>query len=325
MTTLGKFRHLSRCSTHEGHFVVLAIDHRTNLLAQLNRYASEPLTDSAFMAFKQSLIRSLAPEASAVLTDPAYGIGAGISAGIIGGHIGLLAPIEVTNYDLHPSQRDVEFIPGWSVSKIKRVGGDGVKLLLPYHPGEASAEQKRAIVRQIVDKCGRYDIPFFLEPIPYPLDADGRLENAELRQVSTEMAQSFSAMGVDVLKMSFPLDPAQEPDEEVWLSACRELNAACSVPWALLSGGVDYEIFAKQVRTACMAGASGVIVGRAVWNEAVFLQGAERAAFFRATAAERMRALAAICHTQATPWYTRVEVPNAPLNWYETYQYSDPG
>src|SRR5258708_9097630 len=98
MTTTGKFRHLNHCSTEAGHFVMLAIDHRANLREQLDKYAESPLTDIEFVAFKQEVICALSSESSALLTDPTYGIGPGIASRAIRGQVGLLAPLEVTDY-----------------------------------------------------------------------------------------------------------------------------------------------------------------------------------------------------------------------------------
>lgn len=317
MTTMGKYRHLSHASTRDGHFVIMAIDHRANLLESLNQYAPQPLTDAGFTDFKQQVISSLTPYASALLTDPAYGIGPGVASRVISGQIGLLAPIEVTDYGLHPSERRIEYIPNWSVEKIKRVGGDGVKLLLPYHPEADHVNEMHAIVRQIVDDCAKYDIPFYLEPIPYALDPRATLSNAELLQISVEMCKTFSDMDVDILKLPFPVDTKQNSDESEWHAACEAVNDACTVPWALLSAGVNYETFAKQVEIACEAGACGVIVGRAVWAEAVKLQGEARTNFLNTTAVERMKELSAICATHAETWMTCTDPPDASIGWYE--------
>lgn len=318
MTTFGKYRHLSRCATSHGHFVVLAIDHRTNLLNELHKHASHPVNDAEFVAFKQQVLHALAPYASGVLTDPAYGISHAIADGTLHGHMGLLAPVEVTDYDLHPSKRDVQFIPGWSVEQIKRVGGDGVKLLLPYHPEASDAVEKRTVVQHIVGQCARHDIPFFLEPIAYSRDPDKPLADAELQQITVMMAQIFSAMGVDVLKLQFPCDANQNSDHESWRAACAAVNAVCSVPWALLSGGVSFETFAEQARIACEAGASGVIVGRAVWAEAVSLHDGARAAFLASTGMERMQTLRGICAQHAQSWMMRTPAPQASTTWYLT-------
>lgn len=319
MTTIGKYRHLCHCSTEAGHFVILALDHRANLLEALNKYAPAPLDDEAFAAFKQGAIASLVEEASAVLTDPAFGLGRGVAQRVIPGHVGLLAPVEVTDYSQHPSRRRVEFIPGWSVAKIKRVGGSGVKLLLPYHPDAADVVQKDATVRHLVDECGQHDIPFFLEPIPYSPDPPRKLNNAELLQITVQMARHFSTLGVDVLKLQFPVDPDESRDEAVWRSACREVDVASRVPWVLLSGGVDYATFATQAQIACVAGASGVIVGRAVWSEATRLQGEARVTFLKTDALARLNELAQLCEDYAQPWFNRTDAPNPSLQWYEQY------
>lgn len=319
MTTLGKLRHLSRATTANGHFAIIAIDHRGNLLSSLNESAPKPLTDAAFTQFKQDIVAGLLPGASAVLIDPAYGIGAGIQNHLISGDKGLLAPLEVTDYDLHPSEQSMSMIPAWDIGKIKRVGGDGVKLLLPYHPQAANAAEKQALVRRIVDDCGHYDIPFFLEPIAYSLDKSQPLTDAEVRQIVVEMAALFSSMGVDILKMQFPADAKQNQDEASWKAACKALNAASKVPWALLSAGVDFATFAKQAEIACEAGASGVIVGRAVWTEAVKLQGSARQDFIQNTARNRMLQLAGICQTHARSVFDFGKEKSLTPTWYEGY------
>ncbi len=305
MTSIGKYRHLSRCATPKGHVVILAIDHRANLRAAL----PQPITDAEFAAFKQQVIGALAGDASGVLTDPDFGITAGVVSGSITPGHGLLAPIEVTNYDVHPSQREVEFIPNWSVRHIKRIGGDGVKLLLYYHPDAANAEKQRAIVRRLVDDCAAEDIPFFLEPIAYSLDPSVPLTNADLLAITVDMARLFSSMGVDVLKLQFPVDAAQNRDESTWRAACQQVSEACSVPWVLLSAGVDFDTFATQTRIACESGASGVIVGRAIWNESVTLLGAARETFLATTGRDRVRQLRDLCSESARAWQSIVRPP----------------
>ena len=119
--------------------------------------------------------------------------------------------------------------------------------------------------------------------------------------------------------MQFPVDAAQSDDEGEWRAACAEVDAACSVPWALLSAGVDYTTFARQAQVACEAGASGVIVGRAVWAEAVSLTGAERGDFLWGEGRARMTELAGICAKYGRPWMERVAPPEGGGRWYETY------
>lgn len=319
--TPGKYRHLTRCSTAEGHLVILAIDHRANLQEALHKTHGEAISDAEFTAFKQTIVRGAAGEISGVLGDPAYVVGAGIADRTLG-RLGLLCPVEVTNYGVHPSVRDTEFIADWDIGKLKRVGADGVKLLLYYHPGDPQrAVQKRALVERLIETCAAFDIPLFLEPIAYSLDPHAKLSSAELRDVTVEAAKTFAQVGVDVLKLEFPLDVATDSIPGVWTDALRDVDAACGdVPWALLSAGVAFEVFEQQAQAALEAGASGVIVGRAAWNEAMTLPDAASVAdFARTTVVERMKTLGALCRQHGKPWWNRTARPAAEVDWYRDY------
>lgn len=319
MTTLGKYRHLSQCSTPNGKFVILAIDHRGNLLRTLQQQSPDQNPEMLLAATKIAIMRHLSPAASAVLTDPAYGLGYAI-LGEVSGQAGLLSPIEVTNYDVHPGQAGVMLLDDWSIGKIKRAGANGVKLLLYYHPDAPDAQSKRDFVAKVVENCDKYDIPFFHEPIAHSLDPQKPLDNSELRQVVIESARVFSDMGIDVLKTEFPINVKQESDEKVWAEAVAELNSVCKVPWALLSAGTGYDTFRKQAELACKAGASGVIVGRAIWNEAVTMTDVDqRDAFLATTAYQRMSELTQICEAHATNWKHKVTRPQINFDWYTSY------
>ncbi|PJF41328.1 MAG: tagatose 1,6-diphosphate aldolase [Chloroflexi bacterium] len=318
MTTPGTYRHLTQCSTTAGHFVILAIDHRATLRNKLDEQAGAPVSDAAFAAFKQQVLRHLSPASSAVLADPSSGFGPGIASGVISGQVGLLAPVEVTDYDTHPSLRSLVLMDGWSVAKIKRVGGAGVKMLIHYHPEADNAQQVLATVTQIAEDCVRYDIPFFPEPIPFSPDPTVTLAADEWTQLVIECARVFGAMGA-VLKTPFPVDVKQMPDEVSWGDALAAFDAACPVPWALLSAGVDYATFKRQAEAACKHGASGIIAGRALWAEAITLQDDAREQFLMTTGRERMEELAHICAAYATSWREKVPAPQLDSLWYHDY------
>jgi len=133
------------------------------------------------------------------------------------------------------------------------------------------------------------------------------------------MCTIFCEMGVDGLKLPFPVDHKQSSDEAEWIRACELVTETCTVPWTLLSAGVDYETFLKQTKIACQAGASGIIVGRAVWSEAIDLQGNERTEFLATVAANRMQELAEVCAEYASSWKDDVAVPDNSIDWYENY------
>lgn len=319
MTTPGKVRHLAQCSSDDGHFCIVAIDHRANLRAALDRAAPAALDDAAFVAFKADVLRHLLAPASAVLVDPVYGLGPGLAEHLIPGGCGILAPLEVTNYDVPPAERETVFIPGWSVGKLKRVGCTGVKLLLYYHPADARAAAKRDLVTRVAADCAAHDIPFFLEPIVYPPDPAQPLSAADHRAAVLAAVRDLGPLGVDVLKLEFPCDIRQEPGEIAWEQACAAVTAASPVPWALLSGGGDYETFRRQAAVACAAGASGIIAGRALWGEAVALHGEARARFLATTGRARVLELAALVRAQARDWRQVTPAPALPSGWHAGY------
>ena len=313
MSTIGIHRALAQLSDARGTFSILAVDHRDNLIADLQKHRTAPVTASDVVAFKRSVVRA-AGAASAVLLDPDYGMPS-VAAGLVPGRIGLLAPLEVTDYRPHPSQRQPRLIPNWGVSKLRRAGISGAKLLIYYHPDAADAAEKTALVDRLGQECLAEGVPLFLEPIAYSLDPAAKLSAADHRRVVIESARRFSTRGPAIMKMEFPGD-ASERDERVWIEALQELDAACATPWALLSAGVSWETFLRQAILACQHGASGVIAGRAVWAEATALDGAERDAFMDIVARRRLEQLASIAHALATPWTAKMPPLDLEPGWY---------
>jgi tagatose 1,6-diphosphate aldolase len=314
MSTIGIHRALAQCSDTRGTFSILAVDHRDNLIADLQKHRSDPVTTADVVAFKRSVARA-AGAASAVLLDPDYGMPS-VAAGIVPGRVGLLAPLEVTDYRPHPSQRQPRLIPDWNVAKLRRAGISGAKLLIYYHPDASDTAAKTALVDRLAQECAAEGVPLFLEPIAYSLDPAATLSHADHRRVVIESARHFSPRGASIMKMEFPIDAAAERDERVWVEALQELNAACVTPWALLSAGVGWDTFLRQTILACQHGASGVIAGRAVWAEAVALDGAERDAFIDDVARRRLEQLASIARALATPWMQKVKALELAPRWY---------
>jgi tagatose 1,6-diphosphate aldolase len=300
----GKMRRLQQCATGRGVFSILAVDHRQSLRRALDLQNPGGVPDEGLVAFKQDVTAHLASAASAVLLDPEYGAAQAIAAGALRGATGLIVALERTGYTGDPTARVSGLLPGWDAERAMRMGASGAKLLVYYHPDAPTAPQAEALVRQVAASCAEADLPFFLEPLSYSLDpAQPRLSPQECRRVVVETARRLTAIpGVDVLKAQFPLDVAAVPDEAEWLAACRELTDGSRVPWVLLSAGVDFETYLRQVVAAATAGASGVAVGRAVWREAAELPPEARDAFLSTAARERMARVTALCQALARPW-----------------------
>lgn len=311
--TIGKLRGLQQCTSARGTFTCLALDHRQNL-RKANTLFRE---DAELSRFKLDVTAELAPFGTAVLLDPEVSAAQAIAAGVLPGSSAFVVAIESTGYSGEATARKGQVIPGWSVEKAKRMGASMVKLLVYYHPDSPTAAEAEDFTAQIAADCAKYDLGLMLEPLSYSL-TDAKLSSEEKRYVVVETARRLTPIaGVDVLKAELPLDTA-ETDPTVLLAACAEVSAASVTPWILLSAAVSYDTYVRQVIAACQAGASGTAVGRAVWQEAVMMNGSARLDFLRTTARERLMRLNALCTALAKP-ATSFYSAEAPFDWLRTY------
>ena len=315
---IGKLRGLQQCTSARGTFTCLALDHRQNLRRALDPADPASVSDAELSRFKLEVTAALSDLGTAVLLDPEFSAAQAIAAGALPGNTAFVVAVESTGYGGPPTARQSQILPGWTVEKARRMGASMVKLLVYYHPDSPTAPEVEAFVRQVVDECARHDLGLMLEPLSYSLDAARKLSSAEKHRVVIETARRLVMPGVEVLKAEFPLDVAEEPDETRWAQACAEISSASAAPWIVLSAAVDYQIYLRQVEVACRAGASGSAVGRAVWQEAVGLEGEARMAFLRSTGRERLGRLTALCSELGKP-VGDFYAAEAPFDWYKNY------
>ncbi len=313
----GKLWGLRRLADDAGRFKMTAIDQRPpiiNLVKQRRGRDEAPFAD--VVAVKRALAEALAPLSSAVLLDPDYAYAQLIDA--ISPRQGVIHTLESHAFDDTPAGRRTAEIPDWSVAKIKRAGGDAVKLLVWYRPDAdpAVCQHQQDLVRWVGAACRRYDLPFVLEMLLYPLAGDaGRdpLADAALRpELVLQTVRIFAApeYAVDLFKLESPLAAATlpAPDEP----AAREIQArfdqlgkAAGRPWVMLSAGAGKEAFRRVLTYACRAGASGFLAGRAIWWQAFqrFPDLAAMAAELASDGAPYMREICALTDQLAQPWH----------------------
>ena len=327
--TLGKMRGLQQISDARGIFAMCAMDHRGSMQRLINKTDPKQVTADVLAQYKRDLTEALTPTSTAVLLDPIYGAAQAIASGALPGDTGLLVSLEETGYESDAQGRVTTLLPDWSVEKIKRMGASAVKILLYYRPdlSENSARQ-REVTRRVADDCARADIPFLLEPIAYAVSNAERepaiFARSKSRLVS-DSARDLTPLGVDVLKAEFPADMRYDKDEGRLRAACEMLNEASQAPWILLSAGVTFEEFGRQVKIACQAGASGFLGGRAIWEEAMHMPNAsERRKWLATVAADRMRRLHDIAGEYGQPWWKKwggsvASLANVTPDWYRHY------
>ena len=311
--SIGKLRGLQQISSERGTFTALALDHRQNLRKANPAFVS----DEELSRFKLDVTSAIASKATAVLLDPEVSAAQAIAQRAIPNNVGLVVAVESTGYTGDAIARHAQIISGWSVEKAKRMGASAIKLLVYYHPDSSTAKEIEDFTSKVAEDCTKHDLVLMLEPLSYSLDEKKKLTSEEKRYVVVETAKRLAPLNVDILKAEFPLD-TNDMDESKWMDACKEISSASTIPWILLSAAVDYDTFVRQVTVACNAGASGIAVGRAVWKEAVTMNGDERMKFLRTTAQQRIARLTSLCHALARP-YTDFYTADAPFDWYKNF------
>jgi len=260
---------LDRLRDASGAFRVLAIDHRDSLRRFLAPEAPASVTVDDIVALKRTLVRAVSPHATGVMLEPEYSIPSVV--GDLAPGVGFFAALEAQGYLDDPAGAVTSVMPGWSAEAALAAGAECAKLLLPFHPDRPTADAQVVVAAEIVAECRRVGIPVVLEPLFFGLD-----DPADRRRVVLTTAERFAALGPDLLKLPFPVDPVLVTDRAERVAACRAITSVCSQPWAILSGGGSFESFEAQVVDACEGGASGFMVGRALWAEAARVHGAER-------------------------------------------------
>jgi len=314
----GKFRGLARLADPSGRFKMVAVDQRPPIEGPISRALqcdTAPWQEVA--RFKRMLVEELQAEASALLLDPHYAYPASIR--LLDPRLGLILTLEDSAFDESEEGRCSRAISEWSVEKIKRAGGDAVKVLAWFRPdaGRAVNAHQRDFVKRIGAECERLDIPFVLELLVYPLahDAEKTHDYVEMRSKRAgdvlRSVEIFAApeYGVDLFKLESPLPAAEVPgiggpDWHDAQSLFDELGRLAGRPWVMLSAGSSMAEFRKILGHAYRAGASGYLAGRAIWADAfrAFPEWQAIENGLRREAVDYMREINRLTDEEAHPW-----------------------
>jgi tagatose 1,6-diphosphate aldolase len=333
--TPGKLRGLQRISNPNGTLTMLALDQNSSMidmaakaLAQ-KKIDREPTYDEIVEA-KLDLCRQMSPAASAVLIDAYYGAWSSVASFALPAHKGLLVRVEKSGAPKNAAGGFLgEIEPGWSVEKIKLMGADAVKLLAQFEPGErGSAEHQFAFIEHIYEECKRNDILLLLEPIAFPYSGEKKDDAAYLARKARTVIESARHISryCDVYKAEFPGTLDRDSDDQL-IENLHALSESSERPWVLLSAGVDYPQYLRQVKLAMECGCSGVLGGRAFWKEYFLQEGAEaRSRFAATTGRQRVAEVDAVVREHGTPWfakygltYEELENVRAAEGWHARY------
>jgi tagatose 1,6-diphosphate aldolase len=306
--TPGKLRGLQRISNENGTLTMVATDQNSSMIKMMKKAMGKDPSYAEIADAKVMLSRALSPHCSGLLVDGYYGYASTVAAHAVPASTGLLIRVEKSGANKNAAGAPCgEVEPGWGVAKIKRCGADAVKLLAQFEPDEFdSAERNFDLTRRIYEECLTHDILFLLEPIHFAYGNETDDSPSKLARKASTVIDSAKYLSrfCDVYKAEFPGTFGVESDTQL-MDNLKRLNEACVKPWVLLSAGVDYDQYKKQVEMAIKAGASGVLGGRAFWKEFfTYPTPAERQKFAETECVRRVKEIDAIVKS-GTPWYAK--------------------
>lgn len=333
--TPGKLRGLQRISNADGTLTMLALDQNSSMIEMAQKALKakgqdrEP-TYAEIVEAKLDMMRQMSPAASGVLIDAYYGAWPAIATGACPPHIGMLVRVEKSGSGKNKAGGPMgEVEPGWSVEKIKLMGADAVKLLAPFEPNEMqSAEHQFELIQKIHAECQKHDILFLLEPVHFPYNGEKKTDPSVIARKPETVIESARQLSrfCDIYKAEFPGTLGTDSDSQLHDNLLA-LSEASERPWVLLSAGVAYPDYLKQVKMAMEAGCSGVLGGRAFWTEYFQQDGAEARTRFAATeGVKRVKEVGEVVVSRGTPWFARYGMTQDELTtvrafegWHERY------
>ena len=271
----GKLQGMKRLSDKNGIFKMTAVDQRPPIkkpIAEFLKTQEAPWVEVA--KFKSLLIESLQDSSSALLLDPHFAIPS--SMDILDSKKGLVVTLEDSIFSDTQGGRISSSIDHWSVSKIKRMGADAVKVLAWYRPDadRKVLQAQQDYVQKVGEECCKYDILFLFVLLVYPLSKDKHQtkDYVEMKNKKTEhvlkSVEEFSnhKYGVDVFKLESPVNASEISNNDI--NAFSEMGKLAGRPWVMLSAGAGKEDFKNVLELAFKAGCSGFLAGRAIWLDA---------------------------------------------------------
>jgi tagatose 1,6-diphosphate aldolase len=324
----GKFDGITACANPQGVIAAAAMDQRGSLQKAISaaRGPDGKASPADLAQFKTAVAKVLTRYASAVLLDPEYGFEAMKSRAP---GTGALLSYEKTGYDATVKGRMPDLLPEYSVRRLVENGANAIKILLYYNPfdDERINTVKHAFIERVGAECAGIDAPFFLEPLAYDdeIGPEGGFAFAKRKpEYVTRYMEEFSKprYGIDVLKVEVPINMKFVEGTRSFaggevaytrkeaMEHFRHAAEASAKPFIYLSAGVTDDVFRESLELAEEAGTgfSGVLCGRATWQEGIPVFAKEGQAALERWLEDRgvknIQALNEVLAKGAKPWWT---------------------
>ena len=249
-------------------------------------------------------MRYLASHAPCVLLDPVCAVPRVVDDGVLPRDVALLIGLDASGYDTDAEGHYLSRLaPGINARKVRELGGTGGKIMVYLRADHPHANgHNLAIIRECIEDFAREDLLLVVEFLTYALPGeDVAAYKAKFPSLIEGGTRLCLDAGAKVLKLPYP-GTAQ---------SCAAITAMCGpVPWSVLSAGVDHDTFLGQVEIAMANGAAGVIAGRALWKDCVFLDRARQRETLVGKAVPRLKQIQAILDR-----YPRARSPYRGVKW----------
>lgn len=236
----GKQVRLGRIFAGDGRTVVLPVDHGT----MLGRVPG--LEDP------EAMVRTMLP-----LGCDAFLLGPGVARRSAPQFASRGAPARLLTLDTHWREGDAgRSVLASSVEEAAALGVDAVKLLMPWDVPPLERAATAELVGTVVRSASDAGLPVMVEPVCLRL---GRGDAAVA--IEADGCRMAAELGADIVKVAYPGRP------EILSQWCEEL----ALPVVVLGGpasGTEQEL-CDMVADATDAGASGITIGRRVWQRPI--------------------------------------------------------
>jgi tagatose-1,6-bisphosphate aldolase len=288
--TTSELRGYQQICGKNGAIMVIACDQRGGIRQILAKTPEEQkaISDATLGITKADVVRYLASEAPCILLDPVCAVPNVVNDGVLPRDVALLIGLDASGYDTdakgHCKSR---LAPGIDARKVRALGGTGGKIMVYLRADHPDANgHNMAIIRHCIADFAREDLLLVVEFLTYRLpDEDPAAYKATFPSLIEGGTRLCLEAGAKVLKLPYPGTA----------DSCAAITKLCGdVPWSVLSAGVDHETFLGQVEIAMANGAAGVIAGRALWKDCVFLDRDRQKDALRSKAVPRLKQIQAI-------------------------------
>jgi class I fructose-bisphosphate aldolase len=167
------------------------------------------------------------------------------------------APARLLTIDSYWNTREVgttAMIAG--ITNAAALGVDAVKVLMPWNIPAAGRAAIVSMISTVVEAAAPLGLPVMAEPIAFEME-----RGPEAVKIEADGCRVAMELGVDILKVAYPGD----------VGTLASWRAELHLPIVMLGGpqGGTTSDLLSMVSDAIRAGASGIVIGRRVWQRPI--------------------------------------------------------